>query len=72
MARNLWLIYYYSYRQKLNYCDGGITATVEKARSSVESSYIEKTKLERKEEKKLKMRKVKEKTTKQPLRQVSW
>jgi hypothetical protein len=56
----------------LNYCDGGITATVEKARSSVESSYIEKTKLERKEEKKLKMRKVKEKTTKQPLRQVSW
>jgi hypothetical protein len=38
----------------------------------VESSCIENTKLGRKEEKKLKERKVKEKTTKQPLRQVSW
>jgi hypothetical protein len=51
--------------------DSGITATVEKARSLVESSCIENTKLGRKEEKKLKERKVKEKTTKQPLRQVS-
>jgi hypothetical protein len=37
----------------------------------VESSYIENTKLERKEEKKLKEIIIKEKTTKQPLRQAS-
>jgi hypothetical protein len=45
-------------------CNGGIIATVEKARSSVESSYIENIKLERKEEKKLKEIIIKEKTIK--------
>jgi hypothetical protein len=51
-------------------CDGKITAQVQ-AQRSVEFSCIENTKLERKEEKKLKERIVKEKTTKQPLRQAS-
>ncbi len=44
---------------------------VEKARSSMESNYIKNTKLESKEEKKLKERIIKEKTTKQPLRQAN-
>jgi hypothetical protein len=52
--------------------DGWITTKVEKAQSSVESSYIENTELERKDEKKLKVRIVKEKTTKEPLCQASW
>jgi hypothetical protein len=53
-------------------CDGRITATVEKHVVQWNPICIENTKLGKKEEKKPKKRKVEEKTTKQPLRQVSW
>jgi hypothetical protein len=50
-----WLIFDTS---PIDKCGGGITATVEKARSSVKSSCIKNTKLGRKKEKKLKERKL--------------